>query len=346
MAKFTGAQVSRDLARLYSGELTEDEARQISECMASCEEYQAEFLRLSAVLSDPERLKTMPGLRVSWGESASTGRKVWTYGRGYGVAAAAFLFLVIFATSYLFVPKGEDIETNNLGRYVTRVGEQKTINLVDGSSLILNTGTQVYVDMAESYRKVILERGEIYLDVVADPMRPFSVDLESHSVTVLGTSFNIYKKSDAFNVSVIEGLVAIHKKDDPVSGTSPLIESSGGARVRIESPDQNRLQSGWVAEFDASENSIVAYKPQNIERLSGWRTGVIRFEEAPLYEVVQELNRYSGKKILIEDKSVMDLEFYGSIRVDQLFTAVKAFEEILPVKVIHHFDRVIIVGKQ
>lgn len=344
-SEFTGAQVSRDLTRLFSGEMTEQDASKISGHMAESEEYQSEFLKLSSILSNPDGLGSMPGIRTVMDESIGSDRKGWISSHRLGMTAAAILLIAIFVVSFLFVPREESVGTDNLARYITRVGEQKTISLTDGSSLVLNTGTQVYVDITDSYRRIILERGEIFVDVVPDQDRPFSVDLDTRSITVLGTSFNIYKKPDSFSVSVVSGLVAIHKKGDPVSGTSPLINSDNDEKVRLTSPDQNRLQAGWRADFDENDGSIMAYRSPNMSRLFSWRTGVIRFEEAPLYEVVQELNRYSGKKILIEDKSIMDLEFYGSIRVDQLHTAVKGFEEILPVKVMHHFDRVVIVGK-
>ncbi len=344
---FSGQQAPRDLARIFSDGMSESEARRIGRKMEVDSDYQADFLQTAAVLLDLGHLRGNSEIRTALNEPvvvplAEKARNHWP---GLAVAASLILAVVFGAASLLNGNPAHREYGADVARFVTRVGEQKTINLEDGSVITLNTGSQVLVDITDVRRRVILERGEVYFDIASAPDRPFTVDLGIRAVTVLGTQFDILKTPDTFKVAVLEGLVSIHKKDEPVSKSSPLIGSKEGKDIRIESPDQNRLQAGWVAEFDLATNSVVGYRSDNMRRIHGWRTGLIRFEEEPLYKVIQELNRYSGKKILIEDKSIMDLSFYGAIRIDQLDTAVKGLEKILPVKVTHYFDRVTIVGK-
>ena len=88
---------------------------------------------------------------------------------------------------------------------------------------------------------------------------------------------------------------------------------------------------------------LSAYKAANLERLHSWRTGVIRFDAEPLYKVVLELNRYFPKKIMIEDVAVMEMKLYAAVKLDNISVALSVLEHTLPVKVIHQFDRILIV---
>ena len=71
---------------------------------------------------------------------------------------------------------------------------------------------------------------------------------------------------------------------------------------------------------------------------------MLRFSDQPLMNVVRELNRYSGKKILIEDKAVMDLPISAALKVTSINSAVTALEQSYPIKVSHYFDRIVIVS--
>ena len=109
---------------------------------------------------------------------------------------------------------------------------------------------------------------------------------------------------------------------------------------------QYRLAEGWVVEVAAGRDELVAYRPENMQNLALWRTGSLDFDSVPLVDVVRELNRYSGKKILIEDASIIDLKVLGVIQVDQIGLALQGLERALPIKVTHHFDQIVLTGKK
>ena len=171
--------------------------------------------------------------------------------------------------------------------------------LLPGVALLLTDagrGTMA-VDYSGPARRIVLERGEAYFDVTEDPRRPFTVDLGVRSVTAVGTAFNIRKSPERYQVAVVEGAVAFHAVTDGAVPSPPPVSADGRA-VPVSAPGQRRVEAGWVAEFDVSTDVLTAFRPESMDRYRDWRSGMISFDRAPLYQVVKEMNRYSLKKIL------------------------------------------------
>lgn len=335
----TMERAAKDVARMFYGDPSKvDEARLIKRCRQS-PEYRAEFAQTAQLMAELEPLAKDPLIRSMVTGVHAKHRQRWPI-----LAAAATVVLgiaLIIWQQFDAVPPAE----NNVLRYVTRIGEQKTVSLADGSVITMNTGTQLIVDLSAERREVILERGEAYFDVAADPTRPFTVGLSNRAVSVLGTEFNIFKTPEKFVLAVMEGEVAIHGREDELSPIAPRLDVPQGEIMHLPHANQYRLGVGMVAELDERNNELIAYTADPINRLQSWRSGVLRFDEVPLYQVIQELNRYSAKKILIEDKSVMDLRVFATVRVGSPSMALTALERLLPIRVIQYFDRTVIVGE-
>ena len=114
----------------------------------------------------------------------------------------------------------------------------------------------------------------------------------------------------------------------------------------IIDPGQRRVEAGWVVEYDLASNRLTGRQCKDMSHYHQWRTGMLQFSGEPLYKVVGELNRYSAKKILIEDTAIMDLEVYAALRVDRLESALMGLEQGNPIKVSRYFDRIVIVGSR
>ncbi len=340
---FSGDRAARSIARLYSGEMSAEQEREIRNWSGESMAYRQEFQQANWLLDDLQGLADDPDIRAVLAGSGPKGLKEHTLDNWPRLATAAVLLLALVLGIAFLAPVDVSVEGEYTPtRYVTRVGEQRSVSLDDGSTITLNTGTQLLVDIRGDSRRITLERGEAFFDVVKDPLRPFSVDLGQRTVTVLGTSFNILKSPEKLTVTVMTGEVSIHKPDLQVISTAPVLMSEQDEVMTVVAPEQNRLTAGWVAEFDTIRNQILAYRAKNIERQQGWRNGQIRFENETLREVVQELNRYTGKKILIEDTAIMDIKVFAAVRLDRIDLALTSFEKTLPVKVVRHFDRTVL----
>ncbi len=238
-----------------------------------------------------------PGTRQSAGD-ISHGRRglVW----GLGAACTAALAVAFVASPRWFSGAGFT------QRYVSHLGERRTVDLPDGSTLALNTATSVTVQLRGSERRVLLERGEAFFSVAADASRPFMVDAGLATVKVTGTRFNVRRDVDALAVAVESGSV----------------EVSGGHWWK---PDVHRLgpgQGAWVA-HDAGR---VRVSSVDVAAVSAWRQGKAVFDAAPLEAIVAELNRYRAQPIVLRNASLARLRIAGVFSVDEP----DAFLEVLP----------------
>ena len=334
LQEIMSGDVAHALVRLWSDELSEAEAAAIQNRAQGDRRYRGKLHGSLTVLAGMEALAADRETR----EIARDFRRRLQERRRQrrlALGMAAGILVAIGAALAVFKPwSGPD--DSHLKKYFTRIGEQQTIELADGSGVTLNTGSQLVVDYSESGRRVLLERGEAYFEVVADRVRPFTVDLGTHAFTAIGTAFNVRKDPERYQVAVIEGAVAFHAVTDAVSVSLPP--------VSIRGPGPRLVEAGWVAEFDVSRHELTAFRPQSMDRYRNWRSGLLNFVYEPLSQVIQEFNRYSRKKILIEDASVMELSVVTAIRVTDIDTALHGLEQLLPIEVTRHYDRIVITA--
>src|SRR5690606_36114713 len=99
-------------------------------------------------------------------------RTLWP-GRGSLWAVGAALTVILTGVAALFTVLSRPADDAGLQTFATATGEQRTVELPDGSSIQLNTGTVVEVDYRRDARRLRLVEGEALFDVAEEPSRPF-----------------------------------------------------------------------------------------------------------------------------------------------------------------------------
>lgn len=185
--------------------------------------------------------------------------------------------------------------------FETAVGEQRTLQLSDGSIVNLNALSGIEVRLNGSRRDVTLERGEATFKVSPDPERPFSVHVQDTVVKALGTQFNVYARHDGVTtVAVLEGKVQV---------------SSGGASTTPRQTARRQLIAGQVAAVQP-DGRIEQQADMDAAEAIAWQQRILIFKRTALEDIVKEFNRYN--------KSVrFDLENIepGSLRFTGVFSA-------------------------
>jgi transmembrane sensor len=192
---------------------------------------------------------------------------VFTWRRVVGFLAAAII--AFFAWHDLWVSSAAEV-------YATAIGEQRPCKLEDGSVVILNTDSRVEVRYTRDQRNLRLLRGEALFTVEKDPKRPFIVDAGNVGVHAVGTRFDVYRRSQATDVSVIEGVVQLGPKEQ----------------------DGTRVYAGEQAHVASGVTTINEHA--NIAAAISWRERRLVFHDAPLSAVVEEFNRYNRRQIRLE----------------------------------------------
>jgi transmembrane sensor len=247
---------------------------------------------------------------------ASTPREVTRLSRGRRAAAlalAASLFIAI-------VGFGAWYWQTQRGLYTTGIGEQRTVNLPDGSTVIINARSRVRVAYSKSERNVELLDGEAFFKVAHNTVRPFVVRSDSTRVRAVGTQFDVYRTATGTLVSVVEGKVAVVPSLPPAP-TQGEGDRDGPAGVPPASHKQGRVDKpaprGEVL-VGAGEQAIVTaqatVKPShpNIAAAAAWTEGLLIFDGTPLSEVIQEFNRQNTKTIVLIGPELPVLKISGS----------------------------------
>lgn len=236
----------------------------------------------------------------------------WRGWLSYGAAAVVLIGVGLA----LFSPQG----LYGLPRsYSVGKGQRQTIALADGSSLELNTDSEVRVFFNRRERHVDLVRGEAFFNVKHDAERPFTVHVGNVSVHDIGTAFDVYRQSGQVSVVVQEGMVAME-----------------GAGERKE------LTAGQQLAF-SSDGRFVAQPQADIAAATAWRQGQLLFRGRRLIEVMAEIGRYHDVQIRLPDPKLAELRVNGSFRTDQLDSMLNAVATLLPVSVKRIGEREIVL---
>ncbi|MEJ1965945.1 MAG: FecR domain-containing protein [Gammaproteobacteria bacterium] len=201
----------------------------------------------------------------------------------------------------------------------TGTGETSTVKFSEGSVAYLNTRTHLRWLGSGDDRRVELISGEALFDVVHDESRPFSVILDGSEIRVLGTRFNVYRKdSGDVVVTVLEGTVEVRGF------------GQGAARPewvrRVRANEQIAYRSiGLVAEPHVTDALLAV----------SWRSGLLTLpdEGAALPSVLDELTRYTDKRILIRDPRLADVMVGGAFSTRNVKNALQKLQTVAPIEV-------------
>jgi transmembrane sensor len=176
-------------------------------------------------------------------------------------------------------------------RYATDYGERKPVRLADGSTMELNTNTQLRVNRASSGREVVLDQGEALFAVTHDPEHPFLVRVGTTSVQALGTTFSVRRTGNAETMALVK---------------------EGKVQVTETAYPPKMVLAQHTATAGPSGVQVTAVEPAKIDRMLSWRKGQLAFKGETLAEVVAEFNRYNRTKLKIDDQRIAQKRIGGT----------------------------------
>lgn len=234
--------------------------------------------------------------------------------------AACFVFALFVAPQWV-TPEAEP------AHYSTQLGERKSIELADGSIITLNTDSRLQVEFLASERRVRLDAGEVFFEVDHDTTRPFVVDVGSAEVRVLGTAFNILRSEETSHITVTHGVVRVTELGNPGSrapATELLYANQSVAA------DRNGLR-----------------RPTQVEtsNVLAWREGNIVADAMPLGQLIAELARYHGARIIVSDTTLAQTTVSGIFPIDEPEVILKALEHSIGVQGVELEDSSILLIK-
>ena len=241
--------------------------------------------------------------------------------RPYAIAASVVLFsvgLALYAWDELYREPS----------YATAVGEQRTITLADGSTVQLNSHSRVRVRFTDAQRTVDLEEGQALFHVAKNAARPFIVRSKGARVRAVGTQFDVDRTPAATVVTVVEGRVAVsgnfHPPLDAVSNDSYTGAGPVPSRpARAAAPTADGVSPGILLgageQLTVSSEALVQPAPANVAAAIAWTHHQVILDAAPLTRVAEAFNRYSVRKLVVEDAGPSPLRLSGVFDTDPKF---------------------------
>lgn len=197
------------------------------------------------------------------------------------------------------------------GALATARGEQRAVDLPDGSQAVLNTDSAAAFAFDGRARRVTLDKGEAFFDVAHDKKRPFVVATPNGDVTAVGTAFSVRVFGDRTSVVVAEGRVALSS----AGAAAPPVEVAAGEEAALG----DRAPGG----IDASV----------LEKKLDWRDGVLAFRGETLENVIAELGRYTDTTIEITDADLRQQKIVAYYRVGEIDTMLDALDMMAEIDV-------------
>lgn len=245
--------------------------------------------------------------------------------RAERAAAARRETLLVFAWAAIVttaVVGGYWFFTGGFGqRLETRVGEHRSISLSDGSHVALGADTAIRVDMSDRGRRVELLRGEAFFQIAKDPNRPFSVRAGEASVTAVGTAFDVRFNTERVVVAVVEGRVTV---GDAEIASLPVAVAAGEKTVVVKS------------------RVLGATSMQSPTAATAWQSGRLSFDREPLRYVLEDVNRYATKPIVLAEVETGDLLITGTVLSDSISGWVASLESAFGLESVDEGRRILL----
>lgn len=343
-------QAARWLLQRDSSTWSDADEAQLGAWLAASTLHRVAYLRLEAGWEEANRLRVwgagrergqIPGVHEVPGDEmlprpgqpqsdVGTGqaRQPPRWWQGMGIRAAAAMLLVVVAATtgyYVLLGRGE--------AYSTPVGGSASIPLADGSSVTLNTASEIRVRLTSQERRVELDRGEAFFSVAKDVNRPFIVQAGSRRVVAVGTQFSVQRYGNDIRVVVTEGAVRLE------GGTAAEVERTTSAEAVAGA---TKLAAGAVAFASDSRVVVQSQSVARAEEALSWRTGFVVFHETTLADAIAEFNRYNEREIVIADPEVAATRLTGKFRANNFDGFVRLLEESLHLRVDRVGERTVI----
>ncbi|MEZ2127926.1 MULTISPECIES: FecR domain-containing protein [unclassified Sinorhizobium] len=204
-----------------------------------------------------------------------------------------------------------------LSDYATAVGEQRTVQLPDGSTAMLDGGTALSLDFTPQARNLHLTTGAAVFDVVTDDRKPFVVTAGDGNSTAASGSFSVTHGVDSVWADCLNGNIRVQ-----CLGTTDLVEGES---------------------ISYSSRGLGEKITSDIETAAAWRKGLLIFKNRPLGDVVSDLNRHRRGKVMIARRDLRSRRVSGVFHLSRPEEILAHLEDTLQVRPINLVGGVVLL---
>ena len=299
------------LIAYFKGEVSDEEAQQITEWIEAKIEHQRYYQQLCRLFEVSYWIEDIPE-QTEVAFPKKTKALPWKH---YVISFMKVAAIFVLGFALHFFLNWQKTTHHELQHQIhVPTGQHVEIMLADGSKVWLNSGSTLTFPSKFNGKKRMVELdGEGFFEVKSDKEHPFIVSTSKYQVKAVGNSFNIYDYQDSpqFEAALLNGKVEV---------TTNAKKSS----VVILTPNQRAALCQGVLKVKPIENANNYL----------WRKGILYFNE-PLLEVFDKLQEYYDIEFQIRNSSLTRKSPYCTGK----FRAKDGLEHIIRVlKETNHFD--------
>ena len=299
------------LIAYFKGEVSDEEAQQITEWIEAKIEHQRYYQQLCRLFEVSYWIEDIPE-QTEVAFPKKTKALPWKH---YVISFMKVAAIFVLGFALHFFLNWQKTTHHELQHQIhVPTGQHVEIMLADGSKVWLNSGSTLTFPSKFNGKKRMVELdGEGFFEVKSDKEHPFIVSTSKYQVKAVGTSFNIYDYQDSpqFEAALLNGKVEV-------------TTNAKKSLVVILTPNQRAALCQGVLKVKPIENANNYL----------WRKGILYFNE-PLLEVFDKLQEYYDIEFQIRNSSLTRKSPYCTGK----FRAKDGLEHIIRVlKETNHFD--------
>lgn len=305
------------VVRLASQRATADDAQAFRGWCANSTEHATAFAQARAVWQDlrpaAQRLQLAEAAALPKRDAARPARRAFM---GAALAASA-AYLVVRPPLGLWPAVGDlaaDVRTGT--------GEQRELLTAEGVLVQLNTRTRIDLRRAEdnvAAFELLDGEAEVRTDVEGS-MRAVHVTAGDGVITADNARFNVRFIRGEVCVTCLAGRLDVRRGETrtPVDVGRQLVYANA--------------RPGVVRQADAAS-------------VSAWRRGQLVFEQTPLAEVVDEVNRYRRGTLILTSAEVGRKRVQASLSIDRLDDVIALVRDVYRLEVTQLPGGIVLLGK-
>jgi len=302
------------LARYLSGECTERDKEKIEEWLRSDSENKSFLEFMENVWKTPEADYKESDVEQLWMKVAEKSgitsdarenknvkesielpdrKKLFTriQIRSSHIFRYAAVFFLLVSLPYFYIkfihPLTQNPSQLDMDEIAVEKGRQAKITLSDGTNIVLDAGSVFsYPREFNGEAREVFLNGEGYFEVAHNAEKPFIVHANNAVIKVLGTKFNVraWGKNKKVEVAVSEGKVSLRSEE--ITEEDAVIITVGKMSILPEN------------EYPLSPYSV------DVERHLSWQNKEIVFNDTPLYEILDQLERWYDLRFILSDTAI------------------------------------------
>jgi transmembrane sensor len=241
-------------------------------------------------------------------------KPIGTRFNAFRIAATIIICAGLVALSYFIWNR-----TNNVPVTVATSNEPKTTILPDESVVVLNKNSSLrHAGKLKGKTRHVQLTGEAFFKVTPDKSKPFVIDVNNVTVTVLGTSFNIKTTKGNTEVVVESGIVKVQNNKRSV-----ILKA--GEKIVV------------------GKNDSVMNNEQTKDKLYNYYvTQEFVCDDTPLWKLVEVLNEAYGAQIEIADPDLRSLELTTTFHNEPLDNILGVISQTFSLKVERRNQKIIL----